>query len=155
MVFCLGDIKEKRAVNVLTATLTHSRYWRLIGTTRDALIRIGGPEVENGMLRLMTHEDHSHVRGAATEVLFRLQGERSRDLAGRMLREDDFGVKREAMLHLGNVGTVDDLALLLPYCDYWKASRATHYWAMSAVASIRERYNYDVNGPVVKNAAKW
>ena len=155
VIFCLGDRKEKRAVNVLTATLTHSRYWRLIGTTRDALIRIGGPEVENEMLKLMTHEDHSHVRGAATEVLFRVQGGRSRDLARRMLREDDFGVKREAMLHLGNVGTVDDLVLLLPYCDYWKASRATHYWAMSAVASIRERYNCDVNGPVVKNAAKW
>ena len=154
VVFCLGDLKEKRAVKVLTATLTREPGWSLTGTTRDALIRIGGPEVENEMLKLMTHEDRDRVRQAAIEVLFRLQGERSRDLARRMIREDDFGLKRLAMANLGIVGTVDDLALLLPYCDYWKADRGTHYWAMSAVISIRERYNYDVDGPIVKSSAR-
>ncbi len=72
------------------------------------------------------------------------------DLARRMLHAEDFGRKHLAMTNLGTFGTVDDLTLLLPYCDYWKADRATHYWAMTAVASIRDRLNYDVNGPVVK-----
>lgn len=152
--FRLGDLKEKRAVEALTEMLTREPDWALTGAARDALIAIGGPEVEDNMLKLLTHKDHNRVRRAAINVLFRLQGERSRDLSRRMLREEDFGVKRMAMMNLGTSGTVEDLALLLPCCDYWKADRATHYWAMGAVASIRERHNYDVNGPIVKNSAK-
>jgi HEAT repeat protein len=151
VVFCLGDRKEKRAVKVLAATLSRELDWTLTRGARDALICIGGPEVENEMIKLLTHKDRNRVRPAAIEVLFRLQGDRACDLARRMLREDDFGVKDQAMTHLMNRGTVDDLALLLPYCDYWKADRSTHYWAMQAVNNIRDRYNYDVNGPVVKS----
>ena len=154
VVFCLGDLKEKRAVKVLTKMLTCNPDWSMTYETRDALICIGGTEVENEMLKLMTHEDHNRVRRAATEVLFRLQGERSCNLSRRMLREKDFGLKHMAMSNLGTFGAVDDLPLLLSYCDYWKADRANHYWAMTAVASIRDRYNYDVNGPVVKKFDK-
>jgi HEAT repeat protein len=152
--FCLGDMKEKRAVKALTETLTCDPDWRLTRAARDALICIGGPEVEKEMLKLLTHEDHNRVRRAATEVLFRLQGASSCDLARRMLHAEDFGRKHLAMTNLGTFGTVDDLTLLLPYCDYWKADRATHYWAMTAVSTIRERYNYDVNGPIVKTSDK-
>ena len=48
------------------------------------------------------------------------------------------------------IGTPEDLPLLLPYADFWKADRATQRWAMSAVRSIRERWNYDLNGPIKK-----
>jgi hypothetical protein len=67
-----------------------------------------------------------------------------------MLREEGFGLKQPALIHLGNLGTADDLPLLLPYCDYWNSDRTTHYWALEAVAGIRDRFNYDVNGPIVK-----
>ena len=150
--FRLGDLKEKRAVPVLTQTLIRDADWRLTQTARDALITIGGTEVETEMLALLTHEDCQRVRPAAIEVLFRLQGERSRDLARRMLREENWGLKRPALIHLGNLGTAEDLALLRPYCDYWTADRTTHYWAIGAVAQIRDRCNYDVNGPIVKRS---
>jgi hypothetical protein len=77
--FRLGDLKEKRAVKVLTATLIGDHRWALTSTTRDALISIGGVEVETEMLALLPHEDRQYVRSAAVEVLFRLQGARSRD----------------------------------------------------------------------------
>jgi len=153
-VFRLGDLKDTRAVQVLTQTLIRDTDWRLNQTVRDALICIGGTEVETNMLALLTHENRQRVRPAAIEVLFRLQGERSRDLARRMLREENWGLKRPALIQLGNLGTTDDLALLLPYCDYWKADRTTHYWAIGAVAQIRDRYNSDVNGPIVKRTPR-
>ena len=151
--FRLGDLKDPRAVKVLTANLLREADWRSTQTTRDALISIGGPDVEREMLALLMDEDRTRIRPAAIEVLFRLQGERSADLARRMLREDDFGLKMPAMNNLSSVGTPEDLALLLPYCDYWKADRSTHYWAVHAVIGIRDRFNYDVNGPIVKGAS--
>lgn len=154
IIFYLGDQKEKQAVNVLAEILIHYRNHTLTRAARDALISIGGVEVENKMLKLMTYkEERNSVRRAAIEVLFGLQGARSCELSRRMLREDDFGLKSKAIFHLGYHGTVDDLALLLPYCDYWKADRSTQGTAMLAVAGLRERHDYDINGPIVKNSA--
>ena len=152
--FRLGDLKEKRAVKGLIAALIRAPYSPLAWEAKDALICIGGAETENAMLKLLSHQKPEGVARAATEILFPLQGERACDLARRMLREDGFGVKMSAMTHLMNHGTVADLALLLPYCDYWKADRTTHYWAMQAVGGIRSRYNYDISGPIVKNSDK-
>ncbi len=52
------------------------------------------------------------------------------------------------MSNLGRYGAPADLPLLLPFCDYWRADRTTQYWAMSAVAGLRDRYHHDINGPI-------
>lgn len=122
--------------------------WTLTRAAAEALTKIGGEAVENKMLPLLAHEDHNRVRRHAVEVLFALQGEGSVDLARRMLVEEDLGLKRPAMSNLGRYGVPEDLPLLLPFCNYGEADRATQYWAMSAVASLRERHNYDINGPI-------
>lgn len=148
VVFRLGDLKDKRAIHLLTEALV-----RVYGNreARDALSSIGGVEVENQMLALLRDKNQG-VRSMATEVLFRLQGPRGCDLARRMVREDNFGERMLAMSHLGQFGTADDLPLLLPCCDYWKADRRNIYWATSAVVQIRERCIYDINGPIVRQA---
>ena len=153
-IFRLGDLKAPGTVKMLTETLIRENNWTLTEITREALSGLGGTDVETEMLALLTHPDRQHVRKEAIEVLFGLQGARAIELARRMLREEDFGLKKPAMMLLGHHGTPDDLALLLPYGDYWKADRTTHYWALSAVAQIRERYHFDVNGPIVKNAKR-
>jgi HEAT repeat protein len=152
--FRLGDLKEIRAAKGLIAALTRAPNSPLAWEAKDALICIGGSETENEMLKLLSNQEPEGVARAATEILFRLQGERACDLARRMLREDGFGVKMSAMTHLMNHGTLADVTLLLPYCDYWKADRTTHYWAMQAVGGIRSRYNYDINGLIVKHSDK-
>jgi len=149
IIFYLGDLKEKRAVNTLVEILIHHRNQTLTRAARDALIGIGGTEVENEMLKFMTLPDRTRRR-MAVEVLFGMKGARACELSRRMLREDDFGLKSEAIFHLGYHGTVDDLALLLPYCNYWISDRDTHSRARWAVSNIRERHNYDVNGPIVR-----
>ena len=148
VLFRLGDLKDTRAVRELARFLVGEQDWGLSRAAAEALIQIGGPLVEEEMTRLLTHEDLNRVRRHAIEVLFRLQGERSLALSHRMLAEKDFGLKGMAISSLGGIGTPDDLKLLLPLCDYWTADRSTHYWAMSAVAAIRDRYSYDINGPI-------
>jgi len=148
VLFRLGDLRDERAIRKLTQNLIRERGWAVAAAAGQALIAIGGPKVEEEMTKLLTHEDRGHVRRHAITVLFALQGERSLALSRRMLAEKDFGLKGMALANLGRIGTPDDLKLVLPYCDYWAADRRTHYTAMSAAATLRERHNYDLNGPV-------
>ncbi len=74
-------------------------------------------------------------------------------LARRMLREKNFGAPHAALGHVGRFGTAEDIALLERWCDYWHADRGLHYWAMLAMAELRERCGYDLNGPIQKAAA--
>ena len=150
----LGDLKDPRAMPVLKETIIRESDWTLTQAARDSLINIGSPEVEKEMLPLLTHENRDTVRPIAIEVLFGIQGVRGLGLARRMLREDDFGLKQSALMHFSTYGTPEDLPLLLPSCDYWKSDRATHPWALSAVTNIRDRFNYDLNGPIVKTTIK-
>jgi hypothetical protein len=71
-----------------------------------------------------------------------------------MLQEPDFGLKQSALLQLAQIGTAEDIPLLLPLGDYWKSDRTDHYWAIQALASIRDRCGYDVNGPIKKSSVK-
>jgi hypothetical protein len=53
-------------------------------------------------------------------------------------------------MYLSRIGTPQDLEVLVPLSDFWTGDRANHYWLMSAIAEIRERYNYDLNGPITR-----
>jgi HEAT repeat protein len=148
LVFRLGDLRQRDAIPALAAYLVGEGNWGLGSDIVEALVRIGGPAVEKEMLGLLSHPGGQRVRQPASEVLFRLQGARGLELARRMIIEDDLGARRLALLHLSKFGAPDDLPLLLPLCDYWKADRTLHYWAMMAASSIRDRCGYDVNGPI-------
>jgi HEAT repeat protein len=148
VLFRLGDLRHEASIDALARCMTDEVDWSLTREAAEALTKIGGDAVEQKMLQLLAHEDHNRVRRHAIEVLFELQGERSVDVARRMLTEEDFGLKGPAMWNLGRYGAPEDLPLLLPFRDYWKADRSTQYWAMLAVASLRERYRYDINGPI-------
>jgi HEAT repeat protein len=154
IVFRLGDLRDRRAVEPLARCLVEELDWRLDRTASEALVKIGGPQVEEEMIALLIHEDHNRVRRHAIETLFPVQGERSLALSRRMLSEEDFGLKGMACSNLAHLGTPDDLKLLLPLCDYWTADRKIHHLAMSAVAMIRDRHNYDINGPIVRPEGK-
>lgn len=148
ILFRLGDLRDARAVDALVRCLVEESAWQLTRGASEALIKIGGPAVEQEMTKLLTHKDREGVRRPAIEVLFKLQGERSLAVSRRMFLEKDFGLKGPACSNLAHIGTPEDLKLLLPLCDYWTADRKIHHLAMSAVATIRGRYGYDFNGPI-------
>jgi HEAT repeat protein len=151
--FRLGDLRDPRGIDSLVRLMTHYRGWLVSGIAADALVHIGGQQVEARMLALLTDEDRSHTRLYACRVLFALLGSRSRDLARRMLREEDFGHKRLAIEQIGRIGTPEDLELLRPYCDYWKVDRQLQHQAMRAAAALRTRHNHDLNGPIRPTAS--
>jgi hypothetical protein len=147
IIFRLGDLREKRAVGPLIQDLIE-HPWQRGYTTPKALIQIGGPEVEKGVIRLLTHQDHNWVRQQAIDIIYQLQEKKALPLFRRMITEDDFGIKSQAAIYLARIGTPEDLPALLALSDFWKGNREAHYHAMSAIANIRDRYNYDISGPI-------
>ena len=146
----LGELKDPRAVPVLMILLAQERDYGIGVALGTALVQIGGPQAEEALTGLLTHPDRQVVRDRAVKALFAILGERAVPLARRMLQEKDFGSPQAALGYLGSFGTAEDLPLLESWCDYWRADRAVHYWAMSAVAALRERCGYDLNGPIPK-----
>lgn len=145
----LGDLHEQSAVGLLLEELPRQVY-HYPHAAKEALMQIAGDTVDEGAMKLLRHREDI-VRRQAMEILQSLRGDKMRPLLRQILSEADFGHKMEAALMLGTLGTPEDLPLLLPYADFWKADRAVQNWAASSVASIRARFNYDINGPIPQN----
>lgn len=147
LVIRLGELREPKAAGLLCALFGDHTGWPIQNTLSPALIRIGGPEVIRAMTGLLRHEKHN-IRREAMKVLYGVQREEMLPLLRQMLKEKDLGLKRQACEYLGRVGKLGDLDLVLPLSDFWKADRSVQGPAANAVAKIRERYDYDVNGPI-------
>jgi hypothetical protein len=63
--------------------------------------------------------------------------------------EDGAQTQLWAWQKLGEVGTPQDLELLRPYRDYWRDDRSVGGGLAWPMATIRNRHNYDLNGPIV------
>ncbi len=154
IVFRLGDLKEKRAVKPVSVIVAGNRTYPISSMAKTALMSIGGPEVEVAALELLSHGDPM-VRCDGLEILFKLQRERTLPRLRRLVAEQEHErVKTTAISLLAQVGEPEDLKLLLPLCDFWTVNRAVHSRAMDAVSRIRERHNYDVNGPIRRDAGE-
>jgi HEAT repeat protein len=117
-----------------------------VNTAKEALIRIGGNAVEAALLPLVrSSEPRARV---AMEVLFALQKARFLPQLRRLVDAPELELRSTALRFLGSVGTPQDIQLLAPLADFWKGDRPNHYWAMSAIAEIRQRHHYDMNGPI-------
>jgi HEAT repeat protein len=153
----LGDLRDPVAVDALFGELVRSRFSGTSGDIKAALISIGGTAagkatVESGALGLLRHEAHD-LRASAMDILRALQNERMRPLLRRILTENDLGDRAHAVFLLGYVGQPEDLPLLVPLADFWKGDRAIQARAASAIVGIRERFAYDVHGPIATSKA--
>lgn len=148
----LRDVKDRRVIRELVASLRDERHATDPNVVVVDLVTIGGPEVEEELMSLLTDKNPG-TRSRATEALFLIQGDRSRELARRILSEENFGDRMRAYHVLGRLGTAEDLDHLLPLADFWTGDRENHHWAMSAVASIRERLGLDIHGTI--RPASW
>jgi HEAT repeat protein len=132
----LGEMRDPRAIPTLVGALRGGYPQQPVAV--QALVRIGGPQVEQAMHALLS-DDSREVRRAAMEVLFSVQRERFLPALRRMLVEPDFGDLSTALLYLGHFGDASDLKVLVPRSDFWTGDRENHYWLMGAIAQIRER----------------
>ncbi len=145
----LGELRDPVAVVPLFGELKRGLFSGSSGDIKAALTRIGGPTVEAGALVLLRSEP-AELRRSGMDILRALQGEKMRPLLRRMLSEPNFGDREHAIFLLGYVGTPDDLPLLLPLADFWKGDRDLQSSAATASAEIRDRCDYDVNGPIAE-----
>ena len=151
IIYRLGDLRENAATQWLLAELPKSYYYNPYAL-KEALIEIGGAEVDAGALKLLRHQNLD-VRRQAMDILRALRGEKMRPLLRQILSEPDeanFGHKSDAASLMGALGTPEDLPLLLPLADFWKTDRSVQNWVVSSIAAIRGRFNYDINGPIRK-----
>jgi HEAT repeat protein len=132
----LGEMRDARAVATLVGAL-RSGYPRQ-RTATEALVRIGGPRVEEAMQPLL-RDPALDVRRAAMEVLFSVQRERFLPALRRMLVEPGFGDVPAALTYLAHFGDASDLKVLVPRSDFWTGDRENHYWLMMAIAELRRR----------------
>jgi hypothetical protein len=89
------------------------------------------------------------VEIAALEILSSLGSDALRR-ACRVVIEaagDPVAISR-AVTYLGSAGTPADLDLLVPLADFWKGDKRVAHNAADAIASIRERHGWDVDGPI-------
>jgi len=149
IVLRLGDLKEPRAVPDLVKFLTNQSDWRLEQQAADTLVAIGGTRVEEELMKLLAHPDENRVRRNATEAILRImKNDRAAELCRKVLTEKDFGSKRPAYMALERFGTMNDLPLLARLSDFWTGDRTNHFWALTALCSVRERCKCDLAGPI-------
>ena len=147
VVFRLGDLRDDRAIPVLVNYLKSANNMYYYG--EEALKNIRGEKVEQAMIELLSDKEQ-RVRGMATEVLLNLQGERSLSILRKMVKEENYGDRQRAFTHLYHHGTLEDLEMLKPFCDFWNRGENSIYWPCQAIIGIRERFDYDINGPIKK-----
>jgi HEAT repeat protein len=132
----LGELKNRRAVAAL-AQAAEKRSYPVVKSAQTALIQIGGAEVESAAKGLLAKPGPEQAREAALTILYELKGAGSLPYLRQALSDRD--LRTPALLMLYQVGTVEDLRVLLPMSDFWTGDREFHYWLMYAVAGIRGR----------------
>jgi HEAT repeat protein len=143
----LGIIKEERAVDLIIAHLKEMKYQYDGYVSDEALKSIGGKYVSQQVEKIAVGGEEEVSRNAV-DILCEIQKEKCLPVLRQILRSAKSPAKTNALCAISRLGTPDDLPLLVPMNDYWKGDRHYHYWTMDAVASIRQRYNYNVNGPI-------
>ncbi|MBF0483728.1 MAG: HEAT repeat domain-containing protein [Candidatus Omnitrophica bacterium] len=151
-IFRLGDLKENRAIPLLVDYIKRDAVEHGISNAKEALKNIAGDKVEQVIMTLLTDKEE-RIREVATEILCDLKGERILPLLRKMLKEENYGSRQVAFMRLGNYGIPEDLELLKPFCDFWNVGGGMNYCSCQAMVEIRERVNYDLNGPIIKSKA--
>ena len=146
----LGALHEKRAVPALLASLATNPWYGLYAA-QDALIALGGPEVQQGALRLLAQPGATDARRMAFAILEAHPTPLLLPLLRKMVLDADPAVRADALGGLSRLGTPDDLKTLLPMADFWTGDPINHNSAREAVVEIWSRCHYDVNGPVPAN----
>jgi len=147
IIFRLGDLKDKRAMGPLVRHLDRRTLARP-DLIIEALTQFEGADLQQEIERQLARSDRNGSRRNLTDLLFSLPGDGALPLARSLITGSDNDVKASALNYIGRVGTPEDLGLLVPLSDFWTAERTLHYWMISAIADLRDRHNFDINGPV-------
>ena len=144
--FRLGDLKEQRSVKELIGLFQQSyRIHNQLSIVPEALTKIGSPEVEAEVTRLLASLD-PEIKDPAMDILCGFEGTNALPLLRKALAGDDPVLRSHALYWMGYLGKPEDLKTLVPLADFWTGDHANHYWAALAVSEIRSRNH--IRGPL-------
>jgi HEAT repeat protein len=152
IVFRLGNLRAVTAVPVLQAILADGLWGMEDREAQEALVAIGGPEVEKASLELLDPHGRGQDRGAriaALEILSELRSPQLASASRRTIKEDpDYTVVARAIGCLAGAGAEEDLGLLRSLADFWNEDKMVSRAAAEALADLRARLDYDLEGPI-------
>ena len=133
----LGELKYRPAGRAVIQQIPQAS-WPVAQSAQETLIQIGGMEVESAASTLLASSAPGPAREVALRVLYGLKGAGSLpEIRGAL---SDRELRTTALFLLANLGTAQDLSVLVPMSDFWTGDRESHYWLMQAIAGIRSRY---------------
>ena len=140
----LGVLQDSRAADLILAHLNEMKYQYDGNVADEALKSIGGTYVCQQLEKIALSS--SEVSRNAVDILCVIEKDKCLPTLRKIVKSKS-PAKTNALAALARMGTPEDLVLLIPLSDYWTGDRLYHYWVMEAIASIRQRYRYSVNGP--------
>lgn len=144
----LGDLKERRAADLILQHLKEMKYQFDYNVAGEALSSIGGRHVCDELEKLALSNDE--VSRNAVDILCSIEKEKCLPTLRKIINSKSIA-KTNALNAVARMGTQHDLAELIPLSDYWTGDREHHYWTMEAISAIRQRFELNVNGPIKKS----
>lgn len=141
----LGELKDERATDQILAHLNEMNYQYDGYVADEALKSIGGKHVCQQLEKMAFGPDQTSRN--AVDILCAIEQEKCLPILRKIVNSKS-PARTNALGAMARMGKPDDLALLIPLSDYWTGDRLYHYWTMEAIASIRQRCRYNVNGPI-------
>lgn len=146
----LGDLKETRAADLILAHMIEMKYQYDYNVAGDALKSIGSRHVSEQLEKIALSNDE--VSRNAVDILCAIEKEKSLPALRKIISSKSIA-KTNALTAMARMGTPEDLTELVPLSNYWTGDRQFHYWFMEAIATIRQRYSLNVNGPIKMSRA--
>ncbi|MBS1954595.1 MAG: HEAT repeat domain-containing protein [Cyanobacteria bacterium SZAS-4] len=141
----LGELKDERAADLILAHLNDMKYQYDGYVADEALKAIGGKHVCQQLEKMAMSSDETSRN--AVDILCAIEKENCLPALRKIIKSKS-PARTNALSAMARLGKPDDLAVLIPLSDYWTGDRLYHYWTMEAIASIRQRFRYNVNGPI-------
>jgi len=143
----LAYLRESRSIPVLFNLLKEKHDW-WIRPICQALAQIGEPAITELKSVISKEEDLSVYRDSFY-ILCDSQKEKLIPFVRQLVKDRPANLP-EIWFCFSRYGTADDIALLSPLNNYWKFGG--NPFLQDALISMREKFGYDLNGPIKKNS---
>jgi HEAT repeat protein len=143
----LGHLRESRAIPVLLNLLLKESHGRR--NISQALVQIGESAITRLKSTLLEAEDLSPYRDVFS-ALCRSQKEEILPFMRQLAKDRTIALPIEVWDCFSAIGTADDIVLLSSRDDYWRFGR--NHFLRSALASMRDKFGYNLNGPIEKKS---
>lgn len=142
IIFRLGELKERRAIDALMAEF-EKPYSCAQETTKLALKKIAtnsqAREVLITKLKSIALNSKSGSQANALELLAAIEGEKALPEVRQIIKDGQIEAKVRALNIIARLGTKKDLSLLIPMSNYWTGDRRIHYWLMQAIGELNNK----------------